>query len=217
LLPEEPQPITPETLEFAYRNGVFPMGEPGTGEIHWYQPEPRTIVDLERFHAPRRLLKTIRSGKFTFTINQAFDRVIRNCARTEHPEGVWITEEIIALYTRMHELGKAHSVEAWAGGRLAGGLYGVALGGAFMGESMFHAERDASKACLVHLVERLKERGFVLLDTQFPTEHLARFGLVMVPHRHYLRLLKAALALEHARFVDPLREPSSAPHEAQNR
>jgi leucyl/phenylalanyl-tRNA--protein transferase len=195
------RPIAPETLEYAYRNGIFPMGDPETGEIHWYQPDPRAIFDLDRFHAPRRLLKTVRGGEFTFTVNLAFGEVIRHCARSHQAEGMWITEEIIELYTRMHKLGKAHSVEAWSGGRLAGGLYGVAFGGAFMGESMFHIERDASKACLVYLVERLKSRGFVLLDTQFPTEHLAQFGISLISHRHYLRRLRAALALEHVRFT----------------
>jgi len=196
-------PVTVELLEAAYRQGVFPMGDPETGDLAWYRPEPRTIIDLEGFHVSRRLGKTIRGGKFRFTVDQAFDEVIRRCARRESFRECWITPEIVDLYSRFHRCGKAHSVEAWvggdaaepcaAGGELAGGLYGVALGGAFMGESMFHAERDASKACLVYLVERLKSRGYVLLDTQFPTPHLARFGILILPHREYLARLDEAL------------------------
>jgi len=191
-----PPEITPMLLEAAYRQGVFPMGDPETGEISWYRPEPRTIFDLDGFHVPRRLAKTMRSGRFRFTVDQAFEQVIRSCTRSEDPEQVWISPEIIDLYCTMHTLGKAHSIEAWRGDALAGGLYGIALGGAFMGESMFHAERDASKACLVHLVERMRTRGFLLLDTQFPTEHLAQFGIVMIPHAEYERRLEEALALE---------------------
>ncbi|MBN1868302.1 leucyl/phenylalanyl-tRNA--protein transferase [Candidatus Sumerlaeota bacterium] len=201
-----PSPVvTPEILEAAYCQGVFPMGDPETGELAWYQPEPRTLIDLERFHVPRRLAKTIRSGKFRFTVNQAFDRVIRECARARRPDGMWITTEIVALYCRMHELGKAHSVEAWVGEELVGGLYGVAFGGAFMGESMFHVVRDASKACLVHLVERLRERGYVLLDTQFPTPHLSQFGLILLPHAAYLNLLHAALQLDRRFDAEEIR------------
>ncbi len=199
--PPPPPVITTEILEHAYRQGVFPMGDPETGEINWYQPEPRTVVNLEEFHVPRRLAKTVRSGKFRFTVDRAFREVMLRCGRWERPSEVWITPDIVDLYCEMHEMGKAHSVEAWQGERLAGGLYGIALGGAFMGESMFHRVRDASKACLVHLVERLRERGFVLLDTQFPTEHLGQFGLEFIPHEEYLKRLRKALALESVRFV----------------
>jgi leucyl/phenylalanyl-tRNA--protein transferase len=192
----DPPEITPLLLEAAYRQGVFPMGDPETGETGWYRPEPRTILDLDRFHVPRRLGKTMRSGRFRFTVDQAFERVIRNCARSDEPDQVWISPEIIELYCTMHRLGRAHSVEAWRGDTLAGGLYGIALGGAFMGESMFHTERDASKACLVYLVEHLRTRGFLLLDTQFPTEHLAQFGILMIPHAEYERRLEEALAIE---------------------
>ena len=188
--------ITPLFLEAAYCQGIFPMGEPETGELLWYQPDPRTLIDLEHFHVSRRLAKTVRSGKFRFTVNQAFDRVIRACARTRRPDEMWITPEIVDLYSQMHTLGKAHSVEAWIGEELAGGLYGVALGGAFMGESMFHEARDASKACLVHLVRRLRERGYVLLDTQFPTPHLAQFGLISIPHAEYMDRLRRALQID---------------------
>lgn len=195
--------ITPAILEAAYRQGIFPMGRSGSEEVDWYRPDPRTVIDLEDFHVPRRLAKTLRGNPFSFTINRAFREVIQNCSRRSGlPDEVWITDPIVDLYCAMHACGKAHSLEAWQDGELAGGLYGVALGGAFMGESMFHARRDASKACLVRLVEHLRARGFVLLDTQFPTEHLARFGVLSLPHREYLRRLRAALALKSVRF-DP--------------
>ena len=193
--------ITPELLEATYRQGIFPMGDPETGAINWYQPEPRTIFDLEDFHVPRRLRKTLRRGIFRFTINAAFREVIENCARRNQPEDVWITPEMVELYCEMHERGKAHSVEAWVGESLAGGLYGVALGGAFMGESMFHTVRDASKACLVFLVEHLRSRGFALLDTQFPNDHLAQFGFLMIPHEEYLHRLGSALSNDQAKFA----------------
>lgn len=194
--------LTPELLECAYRQGVFPMGDPRTGRVDWYQPEPRTLISLEGFHVPRRLAKTLRTGKFRFTIDRAFEEVIRRCGRWDKPKEVWISPEIVELYCAMHARGKAHSVEAWLGERLVGGLYGIALGGAFMGESMFHTERDASKACLVRLVRHLRARGFVLLDTQFPTEHLAQFGIEIVPHAEYMRRLERALGLESVRFCD---------------
>lgn len=191
-----PDQITPEMLEFAYCNGVFPMGDPDTGAVHWYQPEPRTVFDLENFHVPRRLAKTLRSGKFEFSINRAFGEVIRQCARTSTPDQVWITPDIIRLYEEMHRRGRAHSVETWQNGELAGGLYGMAFGGAFMGESMFHRKRDASKAALVYLVQRLQAHGYILLDTQFPTEHLSQFGLLLLPHREYMEWLQKALSLK---------------------
>jgi leucyl/phenylalanyl-tRNA---protein transferase len=192
--------LTTELLEHAYRNGIFPMGDDETGEIDWYQPDPRTVIDLENFHVSRRLAKTIRSGKFTFTVDQAFSEVIRHCSGAHPEDGVWITDKIMELYCQMHAQGKAHSVEVWRDEKLVGGLYGVSLGAAFMGESMFHIERDASKAALVFLVNRLRERGFVLLDTQFPTTHLSQFGLIMLPHTRYMQLLRAALAKTRVDF-----------------
>jgi leucyl/phenylalanyl-tRNA--protein transferase len=211
--PPPPLRITPELLEYAYRQGIFPMGDPETGEINWYQPEPRTILDLEAFHVPRRLAKTLRSGKFQFSINQAFREVMTHCARThEDPEQIWITPEIIEIYCEMHVQGKAHSVEAWCGGQLAGGLYGIALGGAFMGESMFHVVRDASKASLAFLVHHLRTQGFTLLDTQFPTDHLAQFGIEMIPHTEYLLRLHEALDRTWVRFV-PEETQSNYPSE----
>lgn len=163
------------------------------GRIAWYSPDPRGVFDLDRFHVPRRLARVIRSGRFDIAIDADFEAVIRACAGREE---TWLNEEMIAAYVALHRKGLAHSVEARRENRRAGGLYGVAIGGAFMGESMFHVETDASKVCLAHLVERLKERGFVLLDTQFLTPHLARFGARWIPRSEYLRRLANALTLD---------------------
>ena len=183
------QPLTPSLLETAYRQGIFPMGDPG-GSVHWYSPDPRGIIDLDQFHITNRLKRTIRQGKFDIRIDREFSQVIRECAKREE---TWITDDIISAYSALHQLGKAHSVEAYSAKGLAGGLYGVSLGGAFMGESMFSRERDASKVCLVYLVNRLKERGFLLLDTQFITPHLKSFGAIEIPRRDYLKRLDMAL------------------------
>ncbi|MBI3596215.1 MAG: leucyl/phenylalanyl-tRNA--protein transferase [Nitrospirae bacterium] len=185
------QAIPPELLEEAYRRGIFPMADED-GRIHWYSPDPRTIIDLERSHIPRRLGRTIRRPKFEITVNRDFDGVIRGCANREE---TWISGEIMAAYTAMHRLGKAHSVEAYHEGKLAGGIYGVSLGGAFMGESMFTIVRDASKVCLVFLLNRLKERGYRLFDVQFTTTHLKRFGAVEISRREYIHRLEKALSL----------------------
>jgi leucyl/phenylalanyl-tRNA--protein transferase len=186
-----PQTISPELLEEAYRQGIFPMADED-GRIRWYSPDPRTIIELDRFHISQRLGRTIRSKKFEITIDRDFDGVIRGCADREE---TWISEEIVAAYSALNRLGKAHSVEAYYDGNLAGGIYGVSLGGAFMGESMFTIVRDASKVGLAFLVGRLKERGYVLFDVQFTTPHLERFGAVEISRREYLRRLEKALAL----------------------
>lgn len=186
-----PISLTPDLLEAAYRQGIFPMAD--GGRIRWYSPDPRGIIDLESFHLPKRLARTIRQGLFDVVINRNFEAVIRACASREE---TWINEEIIQAYTALHRLGKAHSVEAYAEGALAGGLYGVALGGAFMGESMFTVQRDASKVCLAFLVEWLKGRGYLLLDTQFITSHLRTFGAAEISRQAYLRRLEEALALD---------------------
>jgi leucyl/phenylalanyl-tRNA--protein transferase len=192
-------PLTVPFLLAAYRRGAFPMAEPD-GSVHWYAPDPRAIFDLEAFHVPRRLARTVRAGRFEVTFDTDFEAVMRACAEpAPGRELTWISEDFVRVYGELHALGFAHSVETRQEGRLVGGLYGVAIGGAFMGESMFSHERDASKVALVHLVERLKARGFVLLDTQFMTGHLARFGAVHVPLAEYLRCLERAVALE-ARF-----------------
>ena len=186
--------LRPEWLLRAYCNGIFPwyaLGDP----VLWWSPDPRAIFDLDHFHVARRLQRTIRSGRFHVTVNQAFARVIRGCADRPEEE-TWITPEMIAAYEELHRLGHAHSVEAWAGEELGGGLYGVAVGGLFAAESMFTRCRDASKVALTFLVERLRERGFRLLDTQMLTGHTASLGAIEIPREEYLRRLRAALACE---------------------
>jgi leucyl/phenylalanyl-tRNA--protein transferase len=185
-------------LVSAYASGWFPMAvEPG--QIQWFSPDPRGIIPLDGFHVPRRLARLMRRGAFTIQVDHAFELVIRACAdvgRDRADPGSWIDDEIIESYCALHSIGVAHSVEAWQDGRLAGGLYGVALGGAFFGESMFHHVTDASKVALVALVERLRERGYRLLDTQWVTEHLEQFGATEIPRRRYLKLLEESLSID---------------------
>lgn len=183
--------FTPEGIEFAYRRGIFPMQDSSTGEISWYRPDPRTILPLDTFHVSRSLARTLRSGHFEVRINTDFEGVMRGCA--DRAEGTWISERFIEVYTELHRMGKAHSVETWREGRLVGGTYGIALGAAFMGESMFHYETDASKVALASLVFRMRERGYQLLDTQYMTSHLATFGAIEIPHRDYYDRLRRAL------------------------
>ncbi|CEK16352.1 leucyl/phenylalanyl-tRNA--protein transferase [Chthonomonas calidirosea] len=186
-------PFTPETVVWAYSMGIFPMYVEEEKAILWFRPERRAIIPLDGFHISRSLAKTIRKGRFEVRINTAFEEVMRGCA--DRPEGTWITEEFIQVYTELHRRGLAHSVETWREGRLVGGTYGVALGGAFMAESMFHRETDASKVALAALVQRLKERNFVLLDVQYLTPHLQRLGAIEIPHQVYLQRLQKALEL----------------------
>lgn len=186
--------FTPAGVEFAYRRGIFPMMDHRTGDLLWFQPDPRTIIPLESFHVSRSLAKTIRQGVFEVRINTDFEGVMRGCADRE--EGTWISEEFIAVYGELHRLGRAHSVEVWRAGRLVGGTYGLALGGAFMAESMFHYETDASKVALAALAARLRERNFALLDVQYLTPHLARFGAIEIPHRVYYDRLRRALRFD---------------------
>jgi leucyl/phenylalanyl-tRNA---protein transferase len=169
------------------------------GEIYWHSPDPRCIFPLDHFHVPRSVRQAVRRGVFEIRINTAFDRVIAACA--DRPEGTWISDQVLAVYRTLHRQGHAHSVECWHADELAGGLYGVALGGAFFGESMFTRVTNASKVALVALVERLKARGFVLLDTQWNTPHLARFGATEIRRHEYLRRLRAALPLP-CQFAD---------------
>jgi len=202
-------PLTPQVLVAAYVNGIFPMDV--EGEIQWFSPDPRAIIPLDGFHASKTCMQTWRSGRFEIRVDTAFEEVMRGCA--DRPEGTWISEEIIRGYCRLHELGLAHSVESWRArdrlsgvgqgqaGELAGGLYGVAIRGAFFGESMFSRQRDASKVAMVALVERMRSRGFTLLDVQFLTPHLQRFGAVEIPRSEYLERLEAALAIKTS-FVD---------------
>lgn len=185
-------PLTPEILLQAYINGIFPMDV--DDEIQWFSPDPRAIIELDAFHVARTLRQRWRQGRYEIRIDTAFEEVMRACA--DRPEGTWISEEIVAAYTRLHRLGLAHSVETWHEGDLAGGLYGVALGGAFFGESMFHWKTDASKIALVALVRRMRERGMILLDIQFITEHLAQFGAYEIPRDEYMRRLQEAILTE---------------------
>ena len=189
--------LNPARLLDAYRRGIFPWYDENL-PICWWSPDPRAIFELDRFHVPRRLRRTCRSGRFQVTWNRAFAEVIRGCA--DRPgQGTWITPEMTHAYERLHGLGHAHSIEVWSGDQLAGGIYGVAVGGLFAGESMFSRRRDASKVALVHLIERLRERGFQLFDIQFLNDHTARLGAVEIPRREYLERLRAALACD-ARF-----------------
>ncbi|MBI3586071.1 MAG: leucyl/phenylalanyl-tRNA--protein transferase [Ignavibacteriales bacterium] len=184
--------IEPQFLLMAYCNGYFPMADSKTGEIGWYSPDPRTIFDLNEFNVPRSLRLTIKKNLFEIRLNTRFEEVMRKCGEREE---TWISEDIIQSYVELHRLRFAHSVEAWKENKLVGGLYGVAIGGAFFGESMFSRERDASKVALVYLVERMKERGFELLDTQYSTPHLTRFGAKEIPREEYLERLKTAIKL----------------------
>lgn len=216
--------LSPALLERAYSAGLFPMPD-RFGRIRWYQPDPRAVLPLDAFHISRSLhrklkktvcraqagtgkyrlpdeagigksrlpgLKPQASSLFEVSYDQAFTDVMRGCANREP---TWINEEFIRVYTALHKLGKAHSVEVWQGERLAGGTYGVHLGGAFFAESKFHTVTDASKVALAKLVERLKARGFALLEVQWVTPHLAQFGAVEIPHAEYTRRLEAALSL----------------------
>lgn len=194
--------IPPELLLRAYANGVFPMAESADdSEVFWVRPETRGIIPLDGFHVPKSLMKTLRQGRFEIRFSSDFAGVIAACAEAnEGRPSTWINEPIRIAYSELFLRGHCHTVEAWQGERLVGGLYGVTLGGVFFGESMFSRETDASKVCLVHLVQRLNERGFVLLDTQFTTDHLKRFGAIDVPRRKYERLLEEALHHE-AQFL----------------
>jgi leucyl/phenylalanyl-tRNA---protein transferase len=184
--------LEPGTLLAAYRRGLFPMPLAGSGPIAWWSPDPRGILPLDGLRVSRSLRKAC--GRFTVEVDTAFAAVIEACSDTRRPGG-WITEPVKTAYVRLHHLGWAHSVEAWtADGELAGGLYGVAVGGLFAGESMFHRRTDASKVALVGLVQRLVDGGASLLDVQWVTPHLASLGAVAVSRRRYLRLLDDALA-----------------------
>jgi leucyl/phenylalanyl-tRNA---protein transferase len=190
--------LTPELLLRAYAAGIFPMAEDAEDrEVFWVDPEQRGVLPLGDFHLPRRLRRVLRQELFEIRCDSAFAEVVRGCAepRPERPK-TWINDEIVQLYTALFRRGFAHSVECWHGGALVGGLYGVALGGAFFGESMFSRVTEASKVALAQLVARLRLGGFRLLDTQFVTPHLERFGAIEIPRRQYHRELAAALQVE---------------------
>ena len=183
--------LDPDLLLRAYSIGMFPMSDSrGAADVYWVEPRRRAIMPLDRFHLSRSLRKTVRSGHFTVTADRAFAEVVRRCADRED---TWINSEIERAYNLLHDTGRAHSVEAWRGGELVGGLYGVSLGAAFFGESMFSSAADASKVALAWLVARLKVGGFTLLDCQFMTEHLRRLGAVEIDQKAYLALLVSAL------------------------
>ena len=185
--------IPADTLLSAYASGWFPMAV-APGEIRWYSPDPRGIIPLDTFHVPSRLARTLRARRFEIRFDTSFRAVIEACAERRDEDGNWIDQEIIESYCGLHDRGFAHSVETWDRGALVGGLYGVALGGAFFGESMFHRVKDASKAALIALVEELRTRGYTLLDTQWVTDHLVQFGAIEIPRRRYLRLLDDAIS-----------------------
>lgn len=188
-----PLRFTPRGLLAAYSQGIFPMWHEDVGEIWWYQPEPRAIIPLDGFHVSRSLSKRIRSNAFDVTMDVDFLGVMTGCADRE--EGTWISEEFFEVYGELHRMGHAHSVETWKNGALVGGTYGVQIGGAFMAESMFHRETDASKVALAGLVDRLNLRRFALLDVQYLTPHLQSLGATEIPHREYYRRLQTAIHL----------------------
>lgn len=184
--------MSPQRLLSAYVAGIFPMAD-GNGEIFWMAPDPRAVIELDALVISRSLRATIRRQTFLVRINVAFDEVIAACAARE--TGTWISHEIVQAYSALRDLGYAFSVESWKDDELAGGLYGVAIGGAFFGESMFHHETDASKVALVHLVQRMRSRGMTLLDVQFLTPHLESLGAIEIPRRDYERRLACAVRL----------------------
>jgi len=188
--------LAPEWLLDAYGHGIFPWPFNEDAPIAWWSPDPRAIIELERFHVARRLRRTLRSGRFEVTCDGDFSGVIRGCATAGGRAGrTWITPAMIEAYTRLFELGHAHSVEAWFEGRLVGGTYGVAIGGLFAAESKFYQVRDASKVALAHLVAHLRARGFRLFDIQQLTPHTARLGAIEIPRKTYMRRLAQALAV----------------------
>ena len=194
----DPQRLTPALLRWAYRQGWFPMANPEAGAIEWFNPDPRAIIPLDAFHVPATLSREVRKGRFEIRCDTVFEGVMRACAAPRAPDDLtWIDDAMIEAYVRLHEQGSAHCLEAWRGDQLVGGLYGVHVGGAFFGESMFSRPdlggTNASKVCLVHLVGWLRHRGFTLLDTQFGTEHLEQFGCVEIDRRQYLVRLADAV------------------------
>ena len=186
--------LSPERVLAAYAQGIFPWFD-DQSPILWWSPDPRLILDPGDLHVSRSLERTLRRGTFRVSADTAFERVIRRCAERDRPgqAGTWITEEMVEAYVRLHQLGVAHSFEAWEGDALAGGLYGVSLGSAFFGESMFADRRDASKSAFVRAVEWLDSRGVGLVDCQVRTEHLVSLGAREVPRRVFLERLRAAL------------------------
>ena len=189
--------LSADMLEANYPLGLFPMTSPGSSGVTWHRPRRRAVIPLEAFHVSRSLARTLRQARFQVTYDADFGAVMRGCATRPDSEDTWIDQRIFEAYGELHRRGKAHSVEIWTGdGALAGGVYGVHLGGAFFAESKFHTVRDMSKVALAHLVFRLRERGFVLLEVQYVTSHLEQFGAIEISARQYERQLDAALALD---------------------
>ena len=203
--------LTPDMLLRAYAIGVFPMAEDRDDpELFWVDPRMRGIIPLDDFHVPRRLKRTLRSGQFHVTFDHAFEEVIEGCAETtETRPRTWINDRIVTLYTSLFHLRNAHSVECWHDGELVGGLYGVSLGGAFFGESMFSRKRDASKVALVHLIARLRSCGFLLLDAQFTTNHLSQFGAREITRKEYRIKLAKALNIDAHFDLDTVAEDAT--------
>lgn len=208
--------VTPSLLLRAYACGIFPMADAvDDPTLYWVEPQLRGVLPLDRFHLPRRLARTVRSDIFEIRIDSDFEAIIDGCASPRPGRRTtWINQTIRRLYGELFRHGHVHTVEAWRQGRLAGGLYGLKLGAAFFGESMFSVERDASKVTLVHLVARLRQGGFALLDTQFLTEHLGQFGAVEIKRNDYLKLLDDALRRE-AEFSGPVAQGSERSAEAR--
>jgi leucyl/phenylalanyl-tRNA---protein transferase len=187
--------LSVQLLLAAYSQGIFPMAVNAQGALAWFSPDPRAIIPLdERFHIPHGLKRVLKKNPFNLTFDTDFGAVIRACGKAHG--STWISKEIIRSYSQLHKLGFAHSIEVWHEDKLAGGLYGVHIGGAFFGESMFHRVTDASKVALVALVERLRARNFMLLDTQWTTPHLLQFGTYEIPKAEYMQLLGQAIALD---------------------
>jgi leucyl/phenylalanyl-tRNA--protein transferase len=195
---QTPQELTPELLLRAYATGIFPMSESQTDpNVYWVEPEMRGILPLDQFHVPKSLKKVVRKNKFKIHCDRAFEQVLDFCAEPAAGRDVtWINQSIRNNVIKLHEMGFAHSVECWREDKLVGGLYGISLGAAFFGESMFSKETDASKVALVHLIARMRLGGFKLLDTQFTTDHLSRFGVIEIPSAQYLDLLDDALQFQ---------------------
>lgn len=183
--------LFPDTLLFAYSQGIFPWYDEST-PILWWSPDPRAIMEFSNLHISKRLARTLKQGRFQITFDQDFRAVVKGCSHRPE-EGTWITPQVINAYHELHRLGFAHSVEAWLNGNLVGGVYGVTLGGLFAGESMFHTETDASKVALAHLVNHLKAKGFELFDLQLLNEHTQSLGATEIPRREYLHRLKNTL------------------------
>lgn len=191
--------LRPDTLLAAYKDGVFPWFN-DDDPILWWSPDPRAIIELDGLHVSRSLARTLRSGRFRVTVNQCFEQVMRACG-DRRGEGTWVTEGMVRAYVELHRLGFAHSLETWVGDELAGGIYGVAVGALFAGESMFFRVTDGSKVALASLVARLRERGYELFDVQMTTEHTSRMGATEIPRATYLRRLKHAVGKARITFA----------------